>query len=82
MDLVADWKVSDRISNSDHKYIIFNITGITTPSRPVRRNPNNTNWEEFRERLEADTNIKKITESHISEVGDLDKKTEEATVGY
>ena len=77
MDPVADWKVSDRISNSDHKYITFNITGVTTPSRPVRRNPNNTNWEEFRERLEADTNIKKITESHISEVGDLDKKTKE-----
>ena len=77
MDLVADWKVSDRISNSDHKYITFNITGVTTPSRPVRRNPNNTNWEEFHGRLEADTNIKKITESHISDVGDLDQKTEE-----
>ena len=75
IDLVADYKVSDRISNSDHKYITFNITGVTTPSRPVRRNPNNTNWEEFGGRLEAD--IKKITESHISEVGDLDKKTEE-----
>ena len=77
MDLVADWKVSDRISNSDHKYITFNITGVTTPSRPVGRNPNNTNWEEFCGRLEADTNIKKITEGHISDVGDLDQKTEE-----
>ena len=77
MDLVADWKVSDRISNSDHKYITFNITGAKTPSRPVRRNPNNTNWEEFCGRLEADTNIKKITESHIGDVGDLDQKTEE-----
>ena len=60
MDVVADWKVSDRISNSDHKYITFNITGVTTPSRPVRRNPNNTNWDEFQRGRDLDQKAEEL----------------------
>ena len=49
---ISDWFVWDELSLSDHRYIIFEIGNIRF--KPIFiRNPRATNWEVYKERLEA-----------------------------
>ena len=51
---IHNWKVSDEITLSDHKLIMFSVLG---PSRIITegRNPRNTNWDSYISQLEGET---------------------------
>jgi hypothetical protein len=55
-DLATNWHVSDEISLSDHRYIVFQVgdlevTGLTY------RNPKRTNWESYQEDLKVNLGL-------------------------
>ena len=45
-DLVTNWHVSDEISMSDHRYVVFQV-GDLEVTRLTYRNPTRTNWESY-----------------------------------
>jgi hypothetical protein len=45
-DLVTNWHVSDEISMSDHRYVVFQV-GDLEVTRLTYRNPKRTNWESY-----------------------------------
>jgi hypothetical protein len=49
-DLVTNWHVSDEISLSDHRYIVFQV-GDLEVTRLTYRNSNRTNWEDLKVNL-------------------------------
>jgi hypothetical protein len=51
-DLVTNWHVSDEISMSDHRYIVFQV-GDLEVTRITYRNPKRTNWESYQEDLKV-----------------------------
>jgi hypothetical protein len=51
-DLVTKWHVSDEISLSDHRYIVFKV-GELEVTRLTYHNPKRTNWESYLEDLKA-----------------------------
>ena len=56
-DLVSNWHVSDLFSNSDHKYIMFDITtGRKSEPRQIRL-VKNTDWKKFESLIAAKTAI-------------------------
>lgn len=44
---IAEWKVSNEVTFSDHRWITFDLTA-DNPQRNEFRNPRRTNWEKFR----------------------------------
>jgi hypothetical protein len=55
-DLVTNWRVSDQISLSDHRYIVFQV-GDLEVTRLTYRNPKGTNWESYREDLKVNLGV-------------------------
>ena len=56
-DLISNWHVSDLYSNSDHRYIMFDITtGRKKEPRQIRL-VKNTDWAKFDEILKNDPNL-------------------------
>jgi hypothetical protein len=55
-DLVINWHVSDEISLSDHRYIVFQV-GDLEVTRLTYRNPKRINWESYREDLKVNLGI-------------------------
>lgn len=47
---IKNWRVDPEVTFSDHKWITFNIKSDIQPPTKFR-NPRNTNWIEYRERL-------------------------------
>ena len=70
-DLISNWHDSDLFSNSDHKYIMFDIT--TGPKKEPRqiRLVKNTDWDRFDEILSDDPNLRNI---NLSTITDIDQK--------
>lgn len=53
---IQNWRVDPEVTFSDHKWITFDIkSDIVQPN--VFRNPRNTNWESYREQLNALTDL-------------------------
>ena len=52
VDLVSDWHVSDEISLSDHRYILFQVSDIEI-SKITYHNPKRTNWESYQEDIKV-----------------------------
>ena len=51
-DLVTNWHVSDEISLSDHRHIVFQV-GDLEVTRLTYHNPKRTNWESYQEDLKV-----------------------------
>ena len=61
-DLIND--VSKSFSNSDHRYVMFDITSSKTTIPKQIRFTKNTDWELFRQHLES--NMNPYTDHHIN----------------
>jgi hypothetical protein len=55
-DLVTNWHVSDQISLSDHRYIVFQV-GDLEVTRLTYRNPKRPNWESYQEDLKVNVGV-------------------------
>ena len=55
-DLINDWHVSKSFSNSDHRYVMFDITSSKKTTPKQIRFTRNTDWELFRQHLESKMN--------------------------
>jgi hypothetical protein len=60
-ELISNWHVSDLFSNSDHRYIMFDITTGHKKEPKQIRLVRNTDWAKFNEILKNDPNLNNIT---------------------
>ena len=72
-DLVSDWHVSPKYSNSDHSYIMYNITSNQKVTPKQVRLVGNTDWDIFHEYLETNHDTLTSLDSSNSNPHDLDK---------
>ena len=63
-DLINDWHVSKSFSNSDHRYVMFDITSSKKTTPKQIRFTRNNDWDLFRQHLES--NMNQYTEQHIN----------------
>lgn len=67
-DLISNWHVSDLYSNSDHRYIMFDITtGRKKEPRQIRL-VKNTDWAKFDEILKNDPNLQNTDLASTDEI--------------
>ena len=73
-DLISNWHVSDLFSNSDHRYIMFDIT--TGPKREPKqlRLVKNTDWTKFDEVLADNPYLQNI---NLDTIDDVDHKVDQ-----
>ena len=70
-ELISNWQVSPKFSNSDHCYIMFDILSTETRTPKQIRIVKNTDWELFQKYL--DENIGELpTVSTDCDIGELD----------
>ena len=70
-ELISNWQVSPKFSNSDHSYIMFDILSTETSTPKQIRIVKNTDWELFQKYL--DENIGELpTVSTDCDIGELD----------
>ncbi|KAL5249855.1 hypothetical protein ACHWQZ_G015799 [Mnemiopsis leidyi] len=72
-ELISNWHVSDLFSNSDHRYIMFDITTGHKKEPKQIRLVRNTDWVKFNEILKNDPNLNNTT---ITNTNDIDQKVE------
>ena len=75
-ELISNWQVSDLISNSDHKYITYNIK-IESKNTKITYNPIKTNWEKFEEHICYSSRYERIKHHPIKTDEDLDSAAQE-----
>ena len=76
LDLVKNWYVSDRVSNSDHKYIMFNID-TEKKQNNITYNPNKTDWEKFSEYIRKSSRFKYLNQIQLENEVDMDNLAQE-----
>ena len=76
LDLVKNWYVSDRVSNSDHKYIMFNID-TEKKQNDITYNPNKTDWEKFAEYISKSSRFKYLNQTQLENEVDMDNLAQE-----
>ena len=72
-DLIGNWKVDLNFSNSDHRYITFDITSTNTNNPRQIRQTNNTDWKQFEEYLEQNQIGNIIKANNLNTYSDLDE---------
>ena len=72
-DLIQDWHVSSKFSNSDHCYIFYEINSSTKHEPKQVRIARNTNWESFRENLILDQRLGSLNQKELRNDSDLDQ---------
>ena len=77
LDLVKNWYVSDRVSNSDHKYIMFNID-TEKKQNNITYNPNKTDWEKFAEYIRKSSRFKYLNQIQLENEVDMDNLAKES----
>lgn len=70
---IRGWHVSDEESCSDHRYICFNIEGLSV-KKDQYRNPRRTNWESYK--VDLNNNLKNV-ETTIQNHVDLEFAAEQ-----
>ena len=73
-DLISNWHVSDLYSNSDHRYIMFDITTGHKKEPKQIRLAKNTDWEKFEKILQSDPVLNNTSIVNTTEY--LDQKVE------
>ena len=76
LDLVKNWYVSDRVSNSDHKYIMFNID-TEKKENNITYNPNKADWEKFAEYISKSSRFKYLNQIQLENKDDMDNLAQE-----
>ena len=71
LDLVKNWYVSDRVSNSDHKYIMFNID-TEKKQNNITHNSNKTDSEQFAEYIRKSSRFKYLNQIQLENEVDMD----------
>ena len=76
LDVAKNWYVSDRVSNSDHKYIMFNIDAEKKQNN-ITYNPNKTDWEKFAEYICKSSRFKYLNQIQLENEVDMDNLAQE-----
>ena len=76
LDLVKNWYVSDQVSNSDNKYIMFNID-TEKKQNNITYNPNKTDWEKFAEYIRKSSRFKYLNQIQLENEVDMDNLAQE-----
>ena len=76
--MVQNWFVSSKFSNSDHRYIQFEVAMSTRPPLKEVRFARNTDWDRYREELSKCQNLSELnSESHeINTHEEMEEATE------
>ena len=72
-DLITGWYVSPKYSNSDHSYIMYDITSNQKAAPKQVRLVGNTDWDTFHEYLDANQDILTSFDSTNCNPHDLEK---------
>ncbi|MCP4489190.1 MAG: hypothetical protein GY820_18040 [Gammaproteobacteria bacterium] len=75
VDLISNWHVSDKFSNSDHCYIMFDITSKTNSEPKKIRLTKNTDWDIFDECLKSDNRLEALRSAELETPEQIDKAT-------
>lgn len=73
-ELVNEWRVDPKETNSDHRYITFLIKNVKT-NIIHKRNPSNTDWCLFNQHLTNSMMLTKLAQSEYSNTHLLDEAT-------
>ena len=73
MSSVGEWRVSNEVSLSDHRHILFTLL-YATERRTTYRNPRNTNWEMYRDYLRE--SLSQTTPNKFNKVDEIDAAAE------
>ena len=71
IDLIKNWSVSDRESNSYHRYIMFNLEMANKQSN-ITYNPNKTDWVKFDEYIDKSSRYKYLNQIQPVNETDMD----------
>ncbi len=72
-DLISNWHVSQKFSNSDHRYIMFDIASKSKTAPKQIRFVRNTDWKKFHDCLDSNQNLSNLNQSTLTSKSDLDK---------
>ena len=75
-NLVQNWHVSSKHSDSDHRYIFYDIASQTKTQPKQIRLARNTDWNIFNENLANNQILEELNREEIQDGQDLDKATE------
>ena len=78
-DLINDWHVSKSFSNSDHRYVMFDITSSKKTTPKQIRFTRNTDWELFRQHLESKMNQYTDQDINLTTTIHLDQACQDLT---
>ena len=76
IDLIKNWYVSDRESNSDHRYIMFNLEMDKKQSN-ITYNSNKTDWVKFDECIDKSSRYKYLNQIQPVNESDMDNLAQE-----
>ena len=76
IDLIKNWYVSDRESNSDHRYIMFNLE-LANKQSNIIYNPNKTDWVKFDEYIDKSSRYKYLNQIQPVNETDMDNLAQE-----
>ena len=71
-ELINNWHVSGKFSNSDHRYIMFDIASTSKRAPKQIRFIRNTDWKKFNDCLDSNQNLDHIEQTNLSTKADLD----------
>ena len=74
-DLISNWHVSNLFSNSDHRYIMFDITAGPKKEPKVIRLVKNTDWDKFNNIL-ADSDLVNPGNHNLNSTAGIDEAVE------
>ena len=72
-DLISNWHVSQKHSNSDHRYIMFDLASKCKTAPKQIRFVKNTDWNKFQDCLDSNENLTKLNETNLTTKVDLDQ---------
>ena len=72
-ELISNWHVSQKYSNSDHRYIMFDIASTSKRAPKQIRFIKNTDWKKFQDCLDSSQNLKSLDKTDFSTTQELDK---------
>ena len=71
-----NWKVSDKITNSDHKYITYTVQTKNKNNTTKCRNIRSTDWEKYREKVKSSCTPNNISSMNIKDETTLNQAVE------
>ena len=75
-DLVQNWHVSSKHSDSDHRYVFYDIASKSKTQPKQIRFARNTDWNIFKENLANNQILEKLNQEEIHQNEELDKAAE------